>query len=262
MNEEKVILEKINKLIPQAINTFQAIIEMYAKKNRGENISSRDFINIFAGITQEDFSAALTILQIVKKKHFFSVNQVLNSHEHTSGYTLPGQSSAETASRVVQAMLQSVTSQKIVPVEQMIETLKIEDPELKKKFKNEYEKAIKHIKTSYHQNPVDANLYLWARLGKFLFYGGIVVIILIILRKIYEFVVDVTDTIRNAIVNFIKPSKSRYYLSFMKFIKKYKNKKPLKSSLPGGVVVNINKGQSNKYDFQEQFPDLNESDLE
>jgi hypothetical protein len=79
--------------------------------------------------------------------------------------------------------------------------------------------------------------------------------------------VDVTDAVRNAIAEFIKPSKSRYYLSFMKFIRKYKGKKKpiLKPVNPSNVIVNVNKGHSNKYKFQEQtnqFQEEEESDLE
>ena len=274
-------IDDINILIPKAVSTLQGIMNLYSKKSRGQVVTPQEYVDLFKNLRREDFKMALNILSAVNKKPHANVASFLNQGSYTSNYTLPGQTPGQSALHVIKAMVKTLVSENPVPAQEIIKLLDLKDENVKREFKKEYEQSLKEIKNFYAQkneasSRLNMNLYLWARIGQVLFFGGIVLIIIIILRKIYEFLVDITDDIRYRIMEWIKPSNSRYYLKIMHFMKKFSKKKSHhhdsdqspssrrhrhgnKSKISkenDGVVININKSQNKNYQWRSMVPGL------
>ena len=218
-------VEQINNLIIKTIDVLKNVFDIYDKKSRGQPVAPTDFINILSKISRQDLDLSLELLQSMRKRKFKSLDDVINMKSPTSHARIVGQTSQETAIHVIRAMLQSIMSKnEEISSDELIKTLGITDEKTIKVIKKEYEQAIKDAKKLHTNNTIDKKLYIWARVGQVMFYGGILLVILILFRKLYEFLIDVTDAIRIAIVKFINPTKSRYYMSLLNFFKKHRNK--------------------------------------
>lgn len=251
----------IIQVIPKFINTFQNLLGLYEQKSRGATIGPTDFIAAFQGISKNDIEQAVKVFQAANntRKTFkeLAITQPSSSLQKEL-VTLPDQTKLQTASHVMEALVKTATQEKYPSADELLNTLQIKDKETKKQFYKVYEKAIKDTQNVYKKNPIDANLYRWAKFGQFFFYGGTVLLILIILWKIYEGIIYVTRAFRRTLADFIAPKGKMSYLKLWHWSRE-KSRKSSQSQQPSYLFQNIQK-QSNIYGKPDQFKEDKEED--
>jgi hypothetical protein len=198
----------LNLLIPKSVDVITNLLKLYSKKSRSETIDTKDIMNVFSNISQDDLKSALTLLNSIRK----------HKSDQKLSHLLPGQNVSETAQHIMSAMISLIRNDEIVPVDKMIKKLDIKDPAIKKDFTKEYNDAVKKINnykkknykssvTSYTQK-VDFKIYLWARIGQFFFYGGLVTLLILFFKKLYEFIIAVKNGIFKGIKTFLNDNMS------------------------------------------------------
>lgn len=259
-------VELTKQLISKGINVLTNIIKLYESKSRNnEKITPDDFLQTFKGVTIDDLKWATQLLQNTsprKGRNSNSISNVLNERPKFSsipshGATIEDQTPVETAKNLLSAIqLTALSNSKTFPsADKLIETLQIKDDHLKQKFRKEYEQTVPLIKKTIDKHPVDTELIFWAKMGKVLFYSGVVVAVLILIIKVYELFVDFTDFIRKKIskllqglTNVIRPSGSRWRLRIWHWLKtrisrknkQPKNKRSSSSPIKGNNILNLN----------------------
>lgn len=268
-------IEITKQLISKGVDLLGKVMKLYDTHEKTHTkITAQEFIQTFEGIKVEDLKYALNLLNNVKRQStpfkqptIQNITSILNEQPTSHHTHINNDSNTQNAKHLMQAILLTTTSETFPSVDKLINTLNIKDTKVKEDFIKEYNKVLPVIKPTLKENPVDSNLYFWSRIGQIAFYGGVVVVILIILRKIYEFFIDLTDAIRNkishillAITKVLKPERSRYIFSLFKFFKKRKKHKT--SILPQQLTFNINQNLHNKKspqwnsNFNEQIEEI------
>jgi len=271
-----VDVAKVQELVPKALTILSNLLQLYQKAKSAEggggggsrNIPPQEFIQAFRGISKNDIDWSIKLLKSINggkhnNHHHHTTSQIINQKPIVATLSQtqelhPGD--INTAKNVLKAIAKTTTTADQYPsADELLNTLEIKDPKTRQAFEAYYKTTIKQTKRTYKANPVDGNLFRWAKFGQFFFYGGIVIFILVVLRKMYEIFLDVTDAIRNAIADFIKPTGSRYYLSLVNFIKKHtrRKKKIGGGGGGGGIHVNIN---NDRGQFVEDVQDVQDVD--
>jgi hypothetical protein len=189
--------EQVQQLIPKALTLIFGIMELTSKTEKPQ---PQEILNLLRGITPQDLVWASYILKSIKTKKRLTI----------PSHVLPGQNERDSARYLLQAILKTVTYKNLPSSEELLDTLHIKDPVVKKEFTEEYKRTLEQLKRTKVDNPVDTRIFLWARLGKLLLYTNVVIIVLIILRKLYELLLHVTYGMRKAIAKFILPKWKKF----------------------------------------------------
>ena len=239
-NLEQGTLTKLNYLIPKGIDILTNLLDLYKQK---QSVKSEDVIKALGQIKRQDLEWAVQLLQQVNGKKTSKTNSALSLlMSPPKGMTeIPHNiSDAQMAQNLFKAILITASADQYPSADELLNTLQIQDPKVRKNFEKEYEKTMKATKKTAKTNPVDANLYRWGKFGQFFFYGSIVVVILIILRKLYEGFIYVTDQIRRQLATFIMPKNTRYVLNLWNWGKRTYRKytsRPSIPSIPGNQII-------------------------
>jgi hypothetical protein len=218
---------QMQKLVPKTIHILQQLIELYDKKSRGEVVRMPEILHVLEGVEKTDILWALSLMRQLKQlsdqrkpihgSNTRSTRPISNEQliNEGGGMALPGHSSQMSQRQTAQALLQMLfqTSQPKSPfpkANQLLDQFQIQDTDARQEFAAQYEQLMKKTKTAGKKFPVETNLLRWAWLGKFFFYGGIVLFILIILHKIMERFLRITTPVLLSISNFFRPLTSRF----------------------------------------------------
>jgi len=253
--------EDIVVIVPKFLKTFKNLLGLYEQKSRGAVIKPNDFIAAFEGISKSDVEQAVKVFKTANQTRQ-TLQGVINFQPATNAVskelvTLPDQNKLQTASHVLEALVKTATQNKYPSAEELLKTLKITDKDTQKQFIKVYDQAIKDTKKTYEKNPIDANLYRWAKFGQFFFYGGTVLLILIMLWKIYEGIVYVTREFRRTLAKIIEPKGRMSYFKLWHWKKEKKSKKHSKSQ-----PIILNTGYIGEQNIQRSRRSKDDSDSE
>ncbi len=204
------------------------------------------------------------------------------SNETTSNETTFGSSSSSSSSdmnlqfksdkdaeqlakNVLTSVAWAVTKPDIPSSQEYMDLYDIKHPKFREAFEKEYKKTKKIIDPIKKEHPYDAQLVFWARMGRVLFTGSTVIIILVVLRKLFElareFVYFVNGKISSlfaALASFFNPPEEIYSMQLLGY-SKHKNvhSNRVKSNDEPGVFIT---GASNVFaSFKSKMSNFSQS---
>lgn len=192
-------IQKLQHILPKTVKLLKEMMVLYEKKNQGQEIQPQEFIQIIKQFDKEDVMWALSFMQRVKthKKQqktlssttaftHAAVAKTLNEG-HGAAMPVGAGERSKIARETLKLILQTAVSKDLPPAKEMLDRLQITDSSVRSEFEKEYQETILHKqKHPSGVEHVSFIMYFWAKLGKFCFYGGIVLLILLIIIKIVD----------------------------------------------------------------------------
>lgn len=192
--------EEITKSVDAAISIMSRTIGLYEKVSRREELSKDDVLGILGDLKTNKTNLLWAYKELGKVAqnpfHFKFIK--IHSEEHSTAMAI----------NLLSAMALTSPGKPFPPAGTMVEKLGITTPENISKFSKGYEDAVSKIESSHASAQTKSfNIWYWICMSMFGTFAFLVV--LWIIRKFYEMVME----LRESIANLIKPGEfSRFKL--------------------------------------------------
>jgi hypothetical protein len=186
------------------------------------NLTPEQIAEILGSLVQpQDVEQVAQEFYTTMRAYRLRKDQARKGETPTVGTTLPQETPQTTAYYIVRSFLQTIRTQRIPTEDEFIQGWNLIGKPEEKLYREQYRQALIDLKLNDNKNkkknPIDNSMKFWAYIGHGFFYGSIVLIILVILRKMWELTLDVTDAVRSyiseglrRIYNFFLPPRYRY----------------------------------------------------
>lgn len=208
-------LQIAQAFVPKAVKLLSATVDLYDRKSRGGEIKSDDVLAILGTVkdefTREEVDWALNLMKTIRSHDFMGGKEKLRLQTE--------QNSTDTALKVLSVVKTTMQQKEVPPADTVATQLAITNDAQRKKFISGYNDTLEHVK---HHRPEDRRFYIWYYIGHASvgLFGAF--IILLIARKIYEFI----QHIQLSLSKFLNPGEIWTFQPFAFLKSKDSRKKP------------------------------------